>query len=118
MTINLTEETAHRPDETLLRVDGTVDLSTAGALTQRLQGLAQTPGRTVLVDLAGVGFMDSTGLSALVGAQLTAGQRGSTMILAHPTDNVRSLLHLTGLDQVLQIQEAPGPRATGAMSHR
>lgn len=62
---------------------------------------ADGPGRIVL-DLARVGFVDSSGLGAIVGAmkQLASGQQ---LELASLTPNVEKVFRLTRMDRVFRI---------------
>jgi anti-sigma B factor antagonist len=57
----------HVEDHTVVRAVGEVDVSTAPELKAQLQGVADR--QAVIVDLIDVTFIDSSGLSALVGAQ-------------------------------------------------
>ena len=75
---------------------------------------AEAPGR-VLLDLATVDFVDSSGLGAIVGAmkQLTAGQK---LELAGLTPNVEKVFRLTRMDRVFQIY-ASRAEALGTPAH-
>jgi anti-sigma B factor antagonist len=57
----------------------------------------------VVVDLAGVPFMDSTGLGVLVGALARAREADRRLVLAAPTDRIVRLLRLTGLDGQFEV---------------
>ena len=58
----------------------------------------------VVVDLSAVGFMDSSGLSALVGAVHRARRQGGELTVRDPSVPVRTLLELSGVDQILDIE--------------
>ena len=59
--------------------------------------------RNIILDLEKVGFVDSSGLSAiLVGNRLCKAIEGS-LIVAAPTDNVNRLLKISQLDNILTI---------------
>src|SRR4051794_32243135 len=64
-----------RDDRAVLRVAGEVDLLTAPQLGEALAA-ALAPGRVVVADLAGVTFMDSTGLRTLLEAHRGATDAG------------------------------------------
>lgn len=84
-----------------LVASGEIDLSTAGRLRA---ALAEALGRSdvVEVDLNDVGFMDSTGLGALVEAQV--GKRnGQVLRVTAASPQTRRLLELTGLAEVFEL---------------
>ncbi len=54
-------------------------------------------GLRVEVDLAGVSFVDSTGLGVLVGAQRRLADRGGELILTHLPGPTRKALEVSGL---------------------
>lgn len=63
-------------------------------------------GRTRLVlDLQGVEFVDSSGLSVLVSTLKAVQPRGGEVLLLSPSDGVRSLIELTRLHQIFAIYE-------------
>jgi anti-sigma B factor antagonist len=59
----------------------------------------------LLVDLSGVGFLDSSGLGALVRALTLAQKEGGSAKLLHAGPQVRKLLQMTKLDSVFEIHE-------------
>ena len=56
-------------------------------------------GRDVVLDLAGVRAIDAAGIGALVSLQAA----GIYLKLMNPTEPVRTVLRLTGLEEVLEI---------------
>lgn len=82
------------------RLTGEIDFTSTGPLQATLNGMILPGGGTVLVDLTGVEFIDSSGLGALVQAHRIATDRGTRLVLvASPA--VRRLLNVTALDTVL-----------------
>jgi len=59
----------------------------------------------LLVDLSAVGFLDSSGLGALVRALTLAQKEGGSAKLLHAGPQVRKLLQMTKLDSVFEIHE-------------
>jgi anti-anti-sigma factor len=88
-----------------LRVDGELDLATARVLAAHLDPLPGGAG-DVVVDVSGIRFVDSTGLSVLVQAHHTARSAGRRLVLAAPSARVRRLLEITALDDVLTVIDA------------
>jgi anti-sigma B factor antagonist len=62
--------------------------------------------RHVVLNLAGVAQVDTTGLTALVGAHIALTKRGGRLTLIHPTRRLRELLAMTRLDTVLELVAA------------
>jgi anti-sigma B factor antagonist len=70
-----------------------------------IAGLFESGRRRVIVNLARVPQVDTSGLTALVNAHLTASSRGGALKLAAPTGRVRDLLAITRLDTLLEVFE-------------
>lgn len=85
----------------LVTAVGALDLHTAQHLADAAQPLLLTGGHTVLLDLSGVMFMDSTGLTCLIAAYHTTRSTGARLVLIAPSERVRTMLALTGADQIL-----------------
>ena len=100
----------------IVTVAGEIDMFTAARLRERLLELAAV-GRPVVIDLDQVGFMDSAGLSALVGAANRAAAHGGSLRVVCARPKILKLFRLTGLDRRLRpaptLDEAlgtPGPQ--------
>jgi anti-anti-sigma factor len=91
--------------ETVLSVVGDLDLSSSTRFRERLIGLVAEGKHNLVVDLAGVGFMDSSGLGTLVSGLKRARQAGGDVVLRAPTPAVLRLIELTGLTRVLSIRD-------------
>ena len=87
-----------------LTLRGELDLATAPELEARL-GELQAEGRSVLMDLSQLGFMDSTGVSVLISAKRDADANGWLISVRHPNGQVRRLLELVGLLERLEVEE-------------
>jgi anti-anti-sigma factor len=73
------------------RVSGELDLLTVPQLRGALAALGDH-GRDVVLDLAGVSFVDSSGLGLLLAAAGTAEEGGASLILRAPSPAVRRLI--------------------------
>lgn len=87
----------HGSDGVRLVVAGEVDVISAGQFREYLSGTLNLRPASLTVDLGGVTFLDSTGLSALVYARQRAGDEGIPFRVADPQPQVRRLLDVTGL---------------------
>ncbi len=88
---------------TVLDVMGEVDLFTASALRERIVGLIEAGNRQLLVNLAEVGFMDSSGLGVLVAGLKRVREAGGDMALVCREGPTQKVLAITGLDRVFAI---------------
>jgi anti-sigma B factor antagonist len=85
---------------------GDIDLFTAPELDETIGALVGDDAvRRVVVDLAGVTFLDSTGLHALVKRARGAEQDGFDFTVSRPSASVHRLFVLTGMDQVVSLVE-------------
>ena len=88
-----------QPPAAMLRLSGDIDLATADDVVTRGANLLarSAPGVPLMVDLGGVTFLDSSGLSALVRLRRAAEAQGSQVLLRDVPDRVAALLELSGL---------------------
>lgn len=85
-------------------VSGEVDVYAAPELRERLTEIV-SGGRSVVVDLTDVGFLDSTGLGALVAARTAAADHGAALPLVCTSQRILKLFTITGLDGVFAIHD-------------
>ncbi|HSJ50094.1 MAG TPA: STAS domain-containing protein [Actinomycetota bacterium] len=88
---------------TVLAVDGEVDLSTAPTLRVRIEQLIHDGARRLVVSLEDVGFMDSSGLSALVAGYKRMQESEGELSLVCRDRSVLRVFTVTGLDRVFAI---------------
>ncbi len=80
-----------------LRVSGELDMVTAGVLRDAISSLAAEHDGSVVLDVAGVTFIDSSGINALVGARHGLTARGHALELRGMSPNVRRVLEVAGV---------------------
>jgi anti-sigma B factor antagonist len=90
-------------DACVLEIRGDLDIAVSGLLHQELDELLDLGLRRLDVDLAGVLFMDSSALSALVQANDAAGRRDQQFTLRNPSPACMKVLTITGLDHVFGL---------------
>jgi anti-sigma B factor antagonist len=93
-------------------VSGEVDVYAAPELRERLTEMLQD-GRSVVVDLTEVGFLDSTGLGALVAARTSAAEHGASLPLVCTHQRILKLFTITGLDGVFKIHDTVDAAVAG-----
>ncbi|MEU5904102.1 STAS domain-containing protein [Micromonospora sp. NPDC047527] len=91
---------------TVLEVHGELDMATSPQLSDGLQQLIDAGDRRVVVDLAGVGFMDSSALGALVVMFKALRDIGGQLSLASVQPAVHSVLTVTSLDQAIDVYDS------------
>jgi anti-sigma B factor antagonist len=78
----------------VVTLTGELDIATAEGLSDWLLEIAGSP---VVVDLSGVTFVDSSGISALIMAQNGMRANGDELILSRPDPFVKRTLEIVGL---------------------
>ena len=92
------------PDTHVSTISGDLDLYNAGDLRSHLAPLAERERETLIVEMSGVSFIDSTALGVLTGAakQLRAGS--GRLVVCSGDPRIRRLLEITGLLSVLSLE--------------
>jgi len=80
---------------------GDLDLATAPKLREDLAEASATGTSLVVLDLERVEFLDSVGLSVIIGGYKRLRHQGSRLALASPRAIVRRVLDLTRVDTVV-----------------
>jgi anti-sigma B factor antagonist len=89
-----------------LRLEGDIDSHTAGDLEAALAALG-TSGE-VLLDVAGVGFIDSSGLRVVVSVNAALVDAGHALRIRGASPAVVRLVEITGLGDHLDVEESSG----------
>ncbi len=84
-----------------LRLSGDIDSHTAPDLADALGRISAD--RDVELDMAGVGFIDSSGLRVLVAEHQRLDAGGASLRLANASDAVRRLVEMTGLAGTIEF---------------
>lgn len=94
----------HRTDEgsVTLSVHGEIDLASAPLLEQDLEDVERSSPRRIVLDLAALDFIDSTGIHLLIKAQRRADSNGHGLILTNIPPHARRLFRITGIDAQLE----------------
>jgi anti-anti-sigma factor len=85
---------------------GDLDLATVDTLDSALRQ-AENSHELVVLDLRQVPFMDSSGLHALIAADLRMRERDGRLVVVQGGDQIRRLLGLTGADTQLEVVYDP-----------
>jgi anti-sigma B factor antagonist len=91
---------AHSAGAMVVTVRGEIDTVSVPTLKAALDGI--DPTSTVSVDMAGVTFMDSSGLSALAVQTMRVRAEGGSLTISHPSSSVRRVVELAGMGELLE----------------
>jgi anti-sigma B factor antagonist len=94
-------------DVVILKITGDITLkhSRGAMLHDKVRAVAEQGHKKVLLDLAGVSFVDSAGLGELVQSNSTIRNRGGALKLSNPSAHLREMLTLTRLTTVLSLHD-------------
>jgi anti-anti-sigma factor len=79
-----------------VRLSGEIDVANATALTDALEAVSE-PGRRLVIDMADVSFIDSSGINVLLRAARWTGDRHGGLTVGSASANVRKILEILGL---------------------
>ena len=86
----------------ILDLSGSPWVHDAG-LQNRMNLLLENGSRCFVINLAGIEFVESSGLGQLISLWTSVKNRGGRMSVFGPTDRVRKSLKLTKLDSVFDV---------------
>ncbi len=87
----------------IIEVHGEVDLYTSPRVREAILGVMSARTPTVVVDLSGVGYMDSSGVATLVEGLQSSRGYGGAFRLAGLGDGVRQVFKFAKLEKVFEI---------------
>ncbi|MEA2160885.1 MAG: anti-sigma factor antagonist [Solirubrobacteraceae bacterium] len=108
----LTVQVEPGADALTIVLRGELDLASAEAFERTLRDAEASPGRLV-VDLSGLGFIDSTGIHVLLEAQRRSGGRIS---LRRGPDEIHRVLELTRVTDCFAFEDDAAPVAVSQAS--
>ena len=90
--------------ETVVELTGEIDVAVVPRIKAQLQSaVAESPGGTVVADLAAVTFIDSTGLGVLVSGLKAARSSGGELVLRNTPAHIAKVFSITGLDKAFTL---------------
>jgi anti-sigma B factor antagonist len=104
---SFTVQTAEHDNATHVLLRGDLDLSTAKQAEQAIEDAERSGQQTVVVDLRGLSFMDSTGLRVIVSADKRASRSNRRLVIIQGPLAVRRVFEITRLGERLDIVDTP-----------
>jgi len=104
MDCYLSVDVRDEPHATVLTVSGELDMASSPRLAEALDRL-HPASRPLILDLAGLEFIDVTGLHVLLQARERTRQEGFQLTVVNASRAVRKLLKLTRTTELLEGQE-------------
>ena len=94
-------------DSTRVVLHGELDLATTPLLVRELEQAERGDPRLLVLDLAGVTFVDVAGLTAMLAAARRASAGGRRVLVSGARAPIRRLFELTAIDQTLEVASEP-----------
>ncbi|MBL8779258.1 MAG: STAS domain-containing protein [Acidimicrobiales bacterium] len=92
-------------NEIVIELAGEIDLATCPQLIELVdREIRACDGGLVVMDMARVTFVDSTGLALLVRAQRSVTANGGHVVVRSPSPQFRHLLAITGVDALVTVE--------------
>jgi len=82
-------------------LNGRVNTTTANILQFKLDGAVDKGHKLIIANMANVKFLSSSGIRVLLAAYKKAAKQGSRFRIEYPSENVRNVLGMTALDELL-----------------
>jgi anti-sigma B factor antagonist len=97
--------TQREGDLAVLLLTGELDPHTAPVLEAAIAEAAGSGATALALDLAGVRFIDSSGLRVILAARQEGADAGRPLTVRSPSPNARRLLEITGLLDHLEVSD-------------
>jgi anti-anti-sigma factor len=94
-------------DRVVVSLDGELDLASVPLLQREVQNATLDDPGTVVLDLSGLEFIDSTGLRAILTLEQSCTERGAAFALVRGSQQVQRLMNMTRVDEHLKIIASP-----------
>ena len=89
----------------MLALYGELDALSAPELARTLEDVLAQPAVRVMLDLNGLRFVDSAGVSVLIKAKQAAATNGQVLVLRRPTEQLERVFALVGLADWLAVED-------------
>jgi anti-sigma B factor antagonist len=104
LRIDLREESAR----IVVKLEGELDMANAPLLQNAIESAELAAAKTVVLDLQGLTFLDSTGLRIILAAREQCWRRGQEFAVTPGSQQVQRLLSVTGVGEHLRTISSAG----------
>jgi anti-sigma B factor antagonist len=95
-------------DRYTVTLTGELDIGSAAVLEDTLTEVCASGAREVLVDMAGIDFIDSSGMTALLSSQELCQKHGCQLFLTPARRPAQHAFQISGLQERLPFRESRG----------
>src|SRR5258708_30320289 len=106
-TEQLSIDVRRESDRVVVKLEGELDMANAPLLQSSIENPEMTATKTVVLDLQGLTFLDSTGLRIILAAREQCWRRGPDFAVTPGSEQVQRLLSVSGLGGHLQPLASP-----------
>lgn len=99
----------HRQDadgRDVVVVRGEIDVATSASLRDELYAVIDGGSRSLVIDLSGLGFIDSSGLGVLVGSLKHMRERDGRLVISGLRQPALRVFEITGLTELFTLEPA------------
>jgi anti-sigma B factor antagonist len=100
-------QTKDRSGVAVVQVEGQLIVGNRQELKELVQAALDKGERRILIDFSRTGYIDSSGLGALVSISRKIREAGGELRLSGLNEDLRSLFELTKLDTLFAVAETP-----------
>jgi anti-sigma B factor antagonist len=88
-----------------ISLSGEIDFTSTPAVRDRLLAAMDNPARQITLHLAGLEYIDSSGLALFIEARKFLAETGRTIVIADISPQVRKIFQLTQLSELFGLPE-------------
>lgn len=108
MEMDLHIQVRKNSDIPVIDLTGEVDAYTSARFREMMIEIIEDGGVSLIVNMARVEYIDSSGLGALVGGLKRASEHGGRILIVCDRPQVRKVFEITGLEKVFPLYEDEG----------
>ncbi len=102
--MNLTMETRRVGDDvTVITLEGEIDVYTSIQLKQDIAAILESGAKYLVLNLAKVEYLDSTGLGVLIGTLKKLRENSGNLVIVGPAMRIMRIFEITGLYKIFAI---------------